>query len=84
MTNDEDLISLAQGRYAADCGRFRKHVFETSAEIITLNGLRAVALSRNGRLTAAYRVVGGAVDDLAGTDLARVRELLRRRKAQSE
>jgi hypothetical protein len=80
----QEAISAATARYAADCGRFGKQVFPTTGEIIILNGLKVVALFRNDRLAIAYRLVDGAVDDLDGVDLARVRRLLTRRKAHHE
>jgi hypothetical protein len=70
--------------YAKDCAKFGKRPFETAGEVIVLNGLRAVALFRGDRLAAAYRVVEQTLDNLAGTDLIRLRGLLARRNAQSE
>ncbi len=84
MTSDEDPIREAQARYAADCGQFHKRVFETSGEVIPLVGLKVVALFRGDKLTAAYRLSDGAAVDLDGPDLARLRRLLARRRAQSE
>ena len=82
--SDQEAIGWAQARYARDCDRFHKRVFATTGEVVIMGNLTAVALLRNGRLTAAYRLTGGAVDDLTGTDLGRLRELLARRKTQTE
>jgi hypothetical protein len=81
--SDQEAIGWAQARYAKDCDRFHKRVFATTGEVVIMGNLTAVALFRNGRLTAAYRITDRAVDDLDGVYLGRLRELLARRKAQS-
>jgi hypothetical protein len=85
MTSDEDLIALAQARYAADCARFHKHPSATTGEIIIMGGVTAVALFSGARLAIAYRVVnGGAVEDLSGPNLVALHRHLARRKAHDE
>ena len=83
MISDQDAITQAQARYAADCERLRVKPRELIGEVANAEGKRFVTLfDAGGRLAAIYRVINDHVVDLDGAELARVRPRLQHRKVR--
>jgi cytosine/adenosine deaminase-related metal-dependent hydrolase len=83
MINDRDAIGQAQALHREACGRLKAKPRETSGEIVFLNGAKLIALfGANGRMAGGYEARDGAVADLDGPKLIRLRAAVMRRKVR--
>jgi hypothetical protein len=81
--NDKDAIAQAQALYRAACKRFGKLPRETVGEIVFLDGAKLIALfDAKGRMAGGYEARDGAVTDLDGPKLVRLRAAVMRRKVR--
>lgn len=81
--NDKDAIARAQANYQATCKRMKVKPRETVGEIVFLDGAKLIALfDAKGRMAGGYEARDGAVTELDGPKLVRLRTAVARRKVR--